>query len=71
MSSAALLEAIVQLPEYKPYALAEIDRNFAEIQQINIEIAALKAQIAELSASKTVLDASQWSWCVSVSAREL
>ena len=39
-----------------------------EIKQKDIKIAALKAKIAELGASSTVLDASQWSWYVSVSA---
>lgn len=67
MSSADLLDAIVQLPEYKPYVQAEIDRLFAEIKRKEIMIAALKAQVAELGASGTALDPSQWSWYVSVS----
>lgn len=68
MCSADLLDAVVQLPEFKPYLLAEIDRLCEEIKQKDIKIAALKAKIAELSTSSTVLDASQLSWYVSVSA---
>ena len=67
MCSADLLDAVVKLPEFKPYLLAEIDRLYEEIKQKDIKIAALKAKIAELGASSTVLDASQWSWYVSSS----